>query len=384
MRSSNRGNVNPFIVMDIMEKAREVSSLGINVVHMEVGQPGTSAPKAALDYLEKTMRNESMGYTVALGLPQLRKKIANLYSEWYNVELDWNRVIITPGSSGAFLLAFISLFDKGDTVGLGNPGYPSYRQIIKALDLIPKFFQTGKESNFQPKPEEIYKSDISGLLIASPANPTGSMIDPKVFKEIVEICEEKNIALISDEIYHGIEYEKKAISALEVTDSCYVINSFSKYFSMTGWRVGWMIVPETHIRKIERIAQNMFICAPHVSQIAALGAFDGKFELQENLAIYKVNREILLKGLTESGLKDIAQPDGGFYIYADIGSFSKDSLLFATEILETVGVAVTPGIDFDPVNGKTKIRFSYARATSEIREGVERIKSFMQKRNSIK
>ena len=383
MRSSNRGNVDPFIVMDIMEKAREASSLGKDIVHMEVGQPGTPAPKTALDFLEKTMRKDAMGYTVALGLPQLRKKIAGLYSEWYNVDIDWNRIIITPGSSSAFLLAFISLFDVGDVIGLGNPGYPSYRQIIKALDLVPNFFQTDKSSNFQPKPEDIYRSDVLGLLIASPANPTGSMLDYKTFGDIVQISSEKNIALISDEIYHGIEYEKKAVSALEITQSCYVINSFSKYFSMTGWRIGWMVVPEDHIRRIERIAQNMFICAPHVSQIAALGAFNGKFELQKNLSIYKENREVLIKGLSEAGFKDIAHPDGAFYIYADIGLFSKDSLSFATEILETVGVAVTPGIDFDPINGKTKLRFSYARTTNEIIDGVRRIKSFMQKRNFI-
>ena len=383
MRSSNRGNVDPFIVMDIMEKASVASSLGKDVVHMEVGQPGTSAPKAALDFLEKTMKKDPMGYTVALGLPQLRKKIASLYGEWYNIDIDWNRIIITPGSSSAFLLTFISLFDVGDIVGLGNPGYPSYRQIIKALDLIPNFFQTDKESNFQPKPEDIYNSDVQGLLIASPANPTGSMLDYKTFNDIHQISEEKNIALISDEIYHGIEYEKKAVTALEITNSCYVVNSFSKYFSMTGWRIGWMVVPESHIRRIERIAQNMFICAPHVSQIAALGAFNGKFELQKNLLVYKENRDVLTKGLSEAGFKDIAHPDGAFYIYADIGLFSKDSLSFATEILDTVAVAVTPGIDFDPVNGKTKLRFSYARTTKEIKEGVRRIKSFMKKRNFI-
>jgi aspartate/methionine/tyrosine aminotransferase len=379
MRSSQRGKVDPFIVMDIMEQARKADVSGKDIIHMEVGQPGTAAPKAAIDFLKKSIGKETLGYTVALGLPELRKKIARLYGDWYNIDLDWNRVIVTPGSSGAFLLSFISLFDKGDIVGLGNPGYPSYRQIIKALDLVPKLFKTDQESNFQPKLKDIKAFGVQGLLLASPANPTGTMIEKEKFREFAQLCEERDISLISDEIYHGIEYEKKAVTALEFTDSCYVVNSFSKYFCMTGWRIGWMIVPNSHIRIIEKLAQNMFICAPHVSQIAAIGAFEGKLELNQNIKTYKRNRELLKEGLYTAGFKNIASPDGAFYIYADISAFSKDSLFFAKKLLDEAGIAATPGIDFDPILGKTKLRFSYARSTKEIIEGIERLIKFMKK-----
>ena len=380
MKSSQRSKIDPFIVMDIMERAHLVEQKGKTVVHMEVGQPGTSAPKAAKNFLKASMEYNPMGYTLALGLPDLRKKIAKLYGEWYGVDIDWNRIIITSGSSAGFILAFTALFDKLDKVGLANPGYPSYRQIMKALNLEPVLINTSEKNKFQPSPGELGRLNISGLLIASPANPTGCMIEREPLKALVDYCNDRKVSLISDEIYHGIQYETKATSVAEFSDNCYIINSFSKYFSMTGWRVGWIVVPKEHVRIVERIQQNMFICASHASQILALGAFEGRNELENNLLTYKENRKKLLTALPELGLNKIASPDGAFYLYIDISEFSSDSYDFAKKMLDIGGVAITPGIDFDPINGKSKIRISYARSTSEILNGIKRIKKFMDEK----
>lgn len=377
MRGSSRGEVDPFIVMDVMEAARRAEAAGRHIIHMEVGQPGTPAPQGALDAVSGAMRDDAMGYTVALGLPELRDSIARLYDDWYGITLDPARVIVTPGSSGAFLLAFTALFDAGDRVAIGAPGYPSYRQILKGLSLTPVDLQTRPENRLQPVPDDFAALDIQGLLVASPANPSGTMLNHKAMTALIEATHAKGAAFISDEIYHGIEYEAKAVTALEITDECYVINSFSKYFSMTGWRVGWMVVPEDHVRKIERLAQNMFICAPHVSQVAALAAMECKDELQANLRVYAENRRLMLEGLPEAGFDRIAPPDGAFYVYADVSHLTDDSLAFCREILDQAGVAVTPGLDFDPLRGAGTVRFSYARATSDIREGLARLKTFM-------
>ena len=378
MKISQRSRIDPFIVMDIMERAHSVEQKGQSIVHMEVGQPGTSAPKVAKGFLKASMEDNPMGYTVALGLPELRKKIAGLYSDWYGLDIDWNRIIITSGSSAGFILAFTALFDQAEKVGLANPGYPSYRQIMKTLNLEPVLINTTEKNKFQPTPSELGEHIINGLLIASPGNPTGCMIERDPFNELIDYCHHKKVSLISDEIYHGIEYEMKPSTALEFSNSCYVINSFSKYFSMTGWRVGWMVVPKDHVRIVERIQQNMFICASHASQIVALGAFEGKNELEKNLETYKENRSILLSALPEMGLNKIAPPDGAFYLYIDISEFSSDSYDFAKKMLDIGGVAITPGIDFDPINGRSKIRISYARSTPEILNGIEKIKTFMK------
>ncbi len=380
MKISNRSNVDSFIVMDVMEQARLEEEAGRKIVHMEVGQPGTPAPKGAIKALSKKMNTEPLGYTVALGLPFLRLKISELYKKWYNLELNPDRVIVTSGSSGAFLLAFTSLFDKGSKVGIGAPGYPSYRQILKALDIEPIIIQTTSEDKFQITSNSIFGRKLDGVLVASPANPTGSMLSYGPLKALIEKCNSNGISFISDEIYHGVEYKEKAVSALQVTDDCYVINSFSKYFSMTGWRIGWMVVPESHVRQVERLAQNMFICAPHASQIAAAGALESFSELEENLKVYKANRDLMIRGLSEAGFTDIAPPDGAFYIYADISKFSDDSLGFSKDMLKTAGVAITPGLDFDSERGNTTIRFSYARSTDEIKDGIERIIKFMIER----
>ncbi|WP_281841868.1 pyridoxal phosphate-dependent aminotransferase [Sinisalibacter aestuarii] len=379
MRASRRSEVDPFIVMDVMEAARAAEEAGRHIIHMEVGQPGTAAPEAARRALAAAMEAGPLGYTVALGLPELRARIARLYGEWYGVDLDPARVVVTPGSSGAFILAFTALFDTGDRVGLGDPGYPSYRQILSALGFTPVGIQTSADNRFQPVPADLPEG-LAGLMLASPGNPSGTMLGKAGMAALVEATQARGISLISDEIYHGLHYGARGVSALELTDEVYVINSFSKYFSMTGWRVGWMVVPEDHIRIVERIAQNMFICPPHASQVAALAALDCTPELEANRAVYAKNRALMLEGLPKAGFSKIAPPDGAFYVYADVSDLTGDSRAFAAEILEKAGVAVTPGLDFDPLRGHGTLRFSYARATADIEEGLARLAAFMAAR----
>ena len=380
MRISTRSQVDPFIVMDVMQAAAAAEAEGRHIIHMEVGQPGTGAPKGASTALSAAMEQGALGYTVALGLPALRQRIARMYGEWYNVDLDPNRVVITSGSSGGFILTFTSLFDTGDRVGIGAPGYPSYRQILKALDLAPVDLPTSLENRLQPVPADFAGMDLKGLLVASPGNPTGTMLDHAAMSALIDATQAQGASFISDEIYHGIEYEKKAVTALEITDDVYVINSFSKYFSMTGWRVGWMVVPEDHVRVVERIAQNMFICAPHASQVAALAAMDCTDELEANMDVYRANRAMMITGLREAGFTRFAPPDGAFYVYADVSELTEDSRALARDILDKAGVAVTPGLDFDPVRGHHWLRFSYARSTQDIAEGLGRLKTYMAAR----
>ena len=380
MRNSTRSAVDPFIVMDVMQAASAAEAAGRHIIHMEVGQPGTGAPKSAAAALSAAMNAGPLGYTVALGLPALRARIARMYGDWYGVDLDPGRVVITSGSSAGFILAFTSLFDTGDRVGIGAPGYPSYRQILSALALTPVDLPTAAENRYQPVPQDFDSMDLAGLLVASPANPTGTMLDHTAMRALIDACAAQGASFISDEIYHGIEYEKKAVTALEITNDAYVINSFSKYFSMTGWRVGWMVVPEAHVRVIERLAQNLFICAPHASQVAALAAMECEDELQANMDVYRANRALMLDGLPRAGFSQIAPPDGAFYVYADVTEITDDSRALAADILEKAGVAVTPGLDFDPARGHTTLRFSYARSTADITDGLERLTKYMQSR----
>ncbi|NDV53849.1 MULTISPECIES: pyridoxal phosphate-dependent aminotransferase [unclassified Salipiger] len=380
MRNSSRGAVDPFIVMDVMEQARAAEAAGRHIIHMEVGQPSSPAPEAARKALAAAMESDALGYTVALGIPELRARIARLYGEWYDVDLDPNRVVVTPGSSGGFILAFSALFDAGDRVALGAPGYPSYRQILKALDLRPVEVQTAPENRYQLTPGDLAGVAYEGAMVASPSNPTGTMLGKPELAALIEAVQARGASFLSDEIYHGIDYDKKPVTALQVSDDVCVINSFSKYFSMTGWRVGWLVVPEAQVRQVERLAQNLFICAPNASQVAALAAMDATEELQANLAVYAKNRALMMEGLPRAGFDRIAPPDGAFYVYADVSHLTDDSRAFAAEILDKAGVAVTPGLDFDPARGAGTLRFSYARGTAEIEEGLARLKTFMEAR----
>ncbi len=379
MKNSRRSAVDPFIVMDVMEAARREEARGRHIIHMEVGQPSTPAPARARAAVADALADNAMGYTVALGLPELREGIASLYKDWYDLDIDPARIIVTAGSSGAFLLAFTALFDTGARVGLGAPGYPSYRHILTALGLAPVSIQTRSENRLQPVPADLPDA-LDGLIVASPANPSGTMLNLAALEGLIAAARARNAAFISDEIYHGLHYDTRAVSALEVTDDVYVINSFSKYFSMTGWRVGWMVVPPDHVRVVERLAQNMFICAPHVSQVAAIGALSARDECEAMRATYVENRRLMLDGLPRAGFRHFAPPDGAFYVYADVSEYTDDSRAFAAELLAGAGVAVTPGLDFDPVRGHQTLRFSYARATDDIKEGLHRLESYMKAR----
>ena len=377
MKLSRRSQVDPFIVMDVMEAARAAEAKGRRIIHMEVGQPSTLAPVQARQVVAESLVSNPMGYTVALGLPDLRHGIARLYMDWYGLDLDPSRVVVTSGSSAGFLLAFTALFDPNARVGVASPGDPSYRQILKALSLQPVDISTDADKGYQLSVQDVAALQLDGLLVASPGNPTGTMLEKPALQALADHAKKSGIGFISDEIYHGIEYEKKAVTALEVTNTVYVINSFSKYFSMTGWRVGWLVVPQDHVRSIERLAQNMFICPPHISQIAALKALDCGEEMEKNLAVYAENRRLMLAGLPQAGITQIAPPDGAFYIYADISKFGVDSRIFAAQVLADAGVAITPGLDFDPLRGAHTIRLSYAQSTDEIVEGLCRLKAFM-------
>lgn len=365
--------------MDVMEEARQIAAQGRDIVHMEVGQPGTPAPAAATARVAEAMRRgESMGYTVALGLPELRDGIAQLYRERHDLDLDPARVLITTGSSCGFILAFLALFDAQDRVALADPGYPAYRNILGALDLEVVRIETGLASGYQPTPELLANAGrLDGLLIASPANPTGTMLDRSSLSGLIDFCSDAGAVMISDEIYHGLSYGASEVSALQLSDDVIVINSFAKYFSMTGWRIGWMVVPPDLIRTIENLAQNLFICPPHVSQIAALGALEASEELEGHKRVYAANRSLLLETLPKLGFRDIAPADGAFYVYADISELANDSRAFSKRLLHQAGVAATPGLDFDPIRGHKTMRFSFARTQAEIADGVRRIQRLL-------
>jgi aspartate/methionine/tyrosine aminotransferase len=378
MRTSSRGEVDPFIVMDVMEAARVEEARGRHIIHMEVGQPASVLPAAARAALEGAMASRALGYTVALGLPELRAGIAQLYRDRHGLDLDPRRVVVTSGSSAGFLLAFTNLFDEGDRIAIGEPGYPSYRNILRSLGLVPVGIATTPERRFQPDPEDL-TDDLAGLLVASPANPTGTILPRDKLAALIETARSRGIAFISDEIYHGLHYGLPAPSALELSDDVYVVNSFSKFFCMTGWRVGWMVVPEAHVRRIERIAQNMFICPPHASQVAALAALGAQDEMERRVAGYGRNRALLLQGLPEVGLDRITLPDGAFYIYVDVSTLTSDSRKFAARLLHEAGVAVTPGLDFDPHRGHGTIRLSFAGEHADMAEGLRRLGQWMDR-----
>lgn len=374
---SARSSIDSFIVMDIMRAAAEKEAAGSRIIHMEVGQPGTPAPRAARMAAARALESSNLGYTLALGLPQLRERIAALYKDWYGVSVAPERVVVTSGSSAAFVLAFLALFDVGASVGLTSPGYPCYRQILKALGCASKLIEIGPETSWMPEMAALEQiGHLDGLLIASPANPTGTLLTPERLGDIARACSARGIAFISDEIYHGLTYGQPAATALQFSDEAIVINSFSKYFSMTGWRIGWMIVPERLVRVVERLAQNLYIAAPAISQVAALGAFDGIDELELNRNVYAANRELLLNALPEAGFTSFAPPDGAFYLYADVSALTDDSGKLARRILEEAGIAVTPGFDFDASRGGQYLRFSYSGTTADMSEAARRLKDW--------
>tara|TARA_B100000029_G_C17600568_1_gene965615 strand:- start:2536 stop:3678 length:1143 start_codon:yes stop_codon:yes gene_type:complete len=373
LKIARRGMIDPFIVMDVMREANQLSE-NTDIVHLEVGQPSTPAPADVVEAAKKLLDKDRLGYTDSLGLPQLRKRIAKHYGDFYGVSVPLERMVITTGSSGGFLLAFASAFDPGDRVALAIPGYPAYRNILTALGIEPVIIETTARERFQPTVELLESvGNIDGLIIASPSNPTGSMIDSERLKGLVDWCDENYVRMISDEIYHGISFVAPPVTVAKFSTSAIIINSFSKYFSMTGWRLGWMVTPPELIRSIECLAQNLFISPPTLSQHAAITSFDCINELERNVKSYRINREILLEELPKLGFTKIAPVDGAFYIYVDVSNFTSDSTSFCQRMLKEANVAATPGIDFDPLNGKYFIRFSFAGTESDIREACKRL-----------
>ncbi len=378
---SARSDVPPFMVMDVMAAAGRIEAAGGRVIHMEVGQPAAPAPACAMAAARTALASGRLGYTETLGIPSLRARIARSYAETYGIVVDPSRVIVTTGSSAGFILAFLSLFEPGDRVAVAVPGYPPYRHILKALGCEPVAVETTQATRWAITPETLIgvhrQSPLQGLLVASPANPTGTMMTAAALRDLLDAAEAEGIKFISDEIYHGLDYAFPAETVARLSDNAVIINSFSKYFCMTGWRIGWMVAPEPLVRPIDRLQGNLAISVPTLAQIAAEAAFEGRAEMEAVKHGYEENRRILLDGLPKAGLDKILPVDGAFYLYADVSRFSSDSFAFATRMLEETHIAVTPGVDFDPVHGKHFIRFCYAGPATEMHEAVERIGNWL-------
>jgi aspartate/methionine/tyrosine aminotransferase len=379
---SRRSDVPPFMVMDVMAAAARIEAAGGHVIHMEVGQPAAGAPKIAIAAAHAALEAGRIDYTSALGIPSLRERIARHYRDAYGCDVSPDRIVVTTGSSGGFILAFLAMFEPGDRVAVTVPGYPPYRHILTALGCEPVLIETTNETRHALTGEALLaahrKAPLKGVLVGSPANPTGTMMSREALAGLIAAAEDAGIRFISDEIYHGLDYAFPAVTAAALSDHALVINSFSKYFCMTGWRVGWMVVPEILVRPIERLQQNLSISVPSLSQIAAEAAFDGAAEMEEIKHGYQENRRILIEGLPKAGLTRFLPADGAFYLYADVSDFTSDSFEFAKQMLEQAHVAVTPGLDFDPIHGRSFIRLSYARSAAEMREAVDRIAHWLK------
>ena len=379
---SARSDVPPFMVMDVMAAAARIEAAGGHVIHLEVGQPWAPAPKPAIAAARAALGGR-IGYTEALGIASLRARIARHYADEYGVAVDPACIVVTTGSSAGFLLAFLALFEPGDRVALANPGYPPYRHILTALGCEPVLIETGEDTRWAITPETLLamhaKKPLAGLIVGSPANPTGTMMKPDALASLIRAAEDGGIRVISDEIYHGLDYAFRAETAARLSQRALVINSFSKYFCMTGWRIGWMVAPAPLVRAIERLQGNLAISAPTLAQIAAEAAFDGRAEMEEVKHGYEINRRILIDGLPKAGIDKFLPVDGAFYLYADVSRFGGDSLDFARRMLEETHVAATPGVDFDPVNGRRFIRFCYARSADDMRIAVERIGNWLRR-----
>ena len=381
LRPSQRGIVPPFIAMDVLRAANERAAAGADVIHLEVGQPGNSAPAAVLEAARRALAREPIGYTDALGMAPLREAIAAHYQEQYGLAVDPREVVVTTGSSAAFLLAFLAAFEPGDRVALAIPGYPAYRNILTALGIEPVLIAVGENAHYQPNPELLADlGALDGLIVASPANPTGTMIGAAYLERLANYCRDRGIRLVSDEIYHGITYDTPAATARAFGHDAVVVNSFSKYSCMTGWRLGWMLVPPDLARAVECLAQNFYISPPALSQLAALPVFGCRSELDGHVARYRLNRDLLIGALNTAGLTRFAPAEGAFYLYLDISKLTRDSAEFCRRLLAETGVAVTPGFDFDPINGGGWVRLSFAGSTEDVAEAARRIEEWLAAR----
>lgn len=375
--AARRSDIAPFLVMDVVVDARRQEAAGHDVVHLEIGEPGGGPPALALDAAQAALRNGGLGYTAAMGLPGLRQRIARHYRDWYDVQVDPGRIAVTTGASGGFVLAFLAAFDPGARVVVADPSYPCYRNVMAALGIEAVRVATGPEDGFQPTPAELdaIPGKIDGLVLQSPANPTGTMLDDARLEALAAWARRRRVRLIVDEIYQGITFEAASTTVLKVEPDAVVVNSFSKYWAMTGWRVGWLVLPETMVRPVERLAQNLFISTPTIAQMAAIAAMDADAELQPRVEKYRQNRDILKNALTEVGLDRIAPPDGAFYLWVDVRPTGMKATALARKLLHEAHVALTPGMDFDPVQGEDWIRLSFAGPVERIRTGAERLQA---------
>ena len=383
LKISRSADSPPFRVMDVIAHANARQAAlppgAPHIIRMEVGQPGTGAPAGAVLAAQAALAGgQSLGYTEALGRPSLRARIAALGRAWYGHDADPGRIAVTMGASAAFPLAFLAAFDPGDRIAMASPYYPPYRNIVAALGMIPVVMEAGPDTRYQPTVAMLEALDPrpDGLIVASPCNPAGTMLHPDELAGIAGWCHGHGVRLVSDEIYHGLQYGHVVTTASAISQSAIVVNSFSKYFSMTGWRIGWMVLPEDLVRPVECLAQNLFISAPHIAQIAAEAAMDCGAELDANVARYRRSRDVLLDGLPKVGFDRLSAAEGAFYIYADIGARTDDSLAFCERLLAEAGIAASSGVDFDAARGSRTMRFSYCGPEADMAEAVRRLARF--------
>jgi aspartate/methionine/tyrosine aminotransferase len=378
---AGRADVPPFHVMEVLSAAQARQRSHGDVVSLCAGQPTAGAPAPVREAAEKALREQNLGYTVQLGIPELRDAIAGHYDREYSLEVSPDDVIVTTGSSGGFLLSFLSAFEPGDRVAMARPGYPAYRNLLAALGCEVVEFTTDESSRFQPTTELLDElGPIRGLVVASPSNPTGTVLSPGELAAIAGWCSARGVQLISDEIYHGISYEAELGCAWQSTREALVLGSFSKYFAMTGWRLGWMLVPQRLHRAVDVLTGNFNICPPALAQQAAVAAFtpESYAELDGHVAHYRTNRDLLLAGLRDIGLDRVAPVDGAFYAYVDVSEYTSDSLSWCQRLLADTGLAITPGIDFDPDEGGKFVRFSFAGAADDVTEAVHRLRDWLR------
>jgi len=382
--AARMGDIAPFRVMEILSRARELEAQGRSIIHMEVGEPDFPTPEPILRAGITALQKGELFYTPALGLPELRQAIAGFYRSRYGVEVAPSRIIVTTGASGALLLTCAVLLDPGDEVLLADPGYPANRHFVRVMEGKPRAVPVDAASDYQLAPEHFERhwgARTVAALVASPSNPTGTLVSTERLSAMAEFARAKGGTLIVDEIYHGLVYEGDCTTALAFTDRAFVINSFSKYFNMTGWRLGWLVAPELYVRDLDKLAQNLFLAAPTPAQYAALAAFgpDTLAILEARVKEFKVRRDYLLPALRALGFDIPVTPQGAFYIYAGCGALTRDSFGFARELLEQAGVAITPGIDFGTNAPERHVRFAYTNSIERLKEGVRRIAAFLKK-----
>ena len=380
---SKRSNILPFLAIDMLTRANNLKLKGKDIIHMDVGEPGVKTPAHILKYAKTIIEEKKIGYTESIGMPELRNKISNHYKYWYRQEVGLENIAVTAGASGAFVLTLLALFDPGDTIAIMTPYYPAYVNALKALNINIIFLVGDNKTSYQPTVEKLdkIKKNIKGIVMASPANPTGSTIKTDDLKKIANWCKKNKVTIISDEIYHGVEYNKPSETILRYNKDAIVINSFSKYFSMTGWRLGWLVAPKIIISTIEKLSMSLFLCPPTFSQLIAIKAFDDYDVLNKNVLIYKKNRDVLINSFEEMGFSKYAPPDGAFYLYINVSKITNDSTKFAIKLLKEAGVSSTPGKDFDYKLGSKFIRFSYAGSNKEVIEGAKRIRNWIKTKN---